>query len=234
VNSTSLKQLPEVLDLIAGAQRRGLDVTTEAYPYTASSTGIKSAVFDEGWQERLGIDYGDLQWQATRERLTAETFARYRQEGGLVIIHSMKEEMIELAMRTPFVIIASDGVPYAPGAHPRTAGTFSRVLGRYVREKGALSLMDALGRMTLLPARRLERLAPGMKNKGRLQEGADADITVFDADRVIDTATFETDLSFSQGIRHVVVAGTLVVRDGATVADVFPGRAVLSRFVAAR
>jgi N-acyl-D-aspartate/D-glutamate deacylase len=227
VNSKSGGQLPLVLDVIAACQRRGLDITTEAYPYTAGSTGIQSAIFDEGWRERQGIDYGDLQWQATRERLTAESFARYRQQGGMVIIHNMKEEMIELAMRTPFVLIASDGMPYAPGAHPRSAGTFSRVLGRYVRERRAMSLREALAKMTVMPARRLEPVSPAMRNKGRLREGADADITVFDPTTVRDTATFETDLSFSEGIRHVLVAGTLVVRDGATVTGVFPGRAIV-------
>jgi dihydroorotase len=106
------------------------------------------------------------------------SFARYRRQGGIVILHSMKEEMIDLAMRTPFVMVASDGMPYAPGAHPRSAGTFSRVLGRYVRERKALGLMDALRKMTLLPAQRLEKIAPGMKAKGRLREGADADVTL--------------------------------------------------------
>ena len=139
----------------------------------------------------------------------------------------MKEEMIDLAMRTPFVMVASDGMPYAPGAHPRSAGTFSRVLGRYVRERGVVSLQEALGKMTLMPARRLEGVAPAMRNKGRLREGADADITVFDPATVRDTATFETDLSFSEGIRHVLVAGTFVVRDGATVEGAFPGRAIV-------
>ncbi len=226
VNSSSLAQLPVVLELVAGARARGLDVTTEAYPYTAGSTGIESAIFDEGWRERLGIDYGDVQWQATRERLTAESFARYRAQGGIVIIHMMKEEMIDLAMRTPFVMVASDGMPYAPGAHPRSAGTFSRVLGRYVRERGAVGLVEALGKMTFMPARRLEPVAPAMKNKGRLREGADADVTVFDPAAVRDTATFETDLSFSEGIRHVLVAGSFVVKDGASVPNAFPGRAV--------
>ncbi len=226
VNSMSLGQLPLVLDLIGGAQRRGLDVTTEAYPYTAGSTGIESAIFDDGWRERMGIDYGDVQWQATRERLTAESFARYRRQGGIVILHSMKEEMIDLAMRTPFVMVASDGMPYAKGAHPRSAGTFSRVLARYVRERGVVSLPEALGKMTLMPARRLEGVAPTMKNKGRLREGADADVTVFDPATVRDTATFEADLSFSEGIKHVLVAGSFVVRDGVTVEGAFPGRAI--------
>ncbi|HUP22875.1 MAG TPA: amidohydrolase family protein [Thermoanaerobaculia bacterium] len=230
VNSSSLRDLPAALDLIAGVRVRGVDVTTEAYPYTAGSTGIDSAIFDDGWRERLGIDYGDVQWQDTGERLTAESFARYRERGGVVIIHMMSEELIELAMATPFVMIASDGMPFAPGAHPRSAGTFSRVLGRYVRERGSLPLATAIARMTLLPAQRLEAIAPTMRRKGRLQVGADADLVVFDPQRVLDTATFESGPSFSTGIEYVLVAGTLVVDRGESVDGVFPGQPVLGRY----
>ena len=227
-------RLPVVLDLIESARRRGLDITTEAYPYTAASTFLESTMFDEGWQDRLGISYGDLQWVATGERLTRETFARYRQQGGVVIIHLMKPEWIQRAIASPFVMIASDGMPYAPGAHPRSAGTFTRVLGRYVREQKVLSLMDALAKMTIMPARRLEAMVPGMKDKGRLRVGADADITVFDPERVQDTATFERGLSFSAGMDHVLVNGVPVVRDGKTVANVFPGKPVIGNFAERR
>ncbi len=230
VNSSSRAALPEVLEMIGSARSRGLDVTTEAYPYTAGSTSIQSAIFDEGWQQRLGGSYSDLQWQDTGERLTQETFEKYRKTGGVLIIHMMKPEWIDLAMSTPFVMIASDGMPYAPGAHPRGAETFSRVLGRYVRERKALTLMEALRRMTLMPAGRLEPIAPQMKNKGRLQAGADADITVFDPEAVIDTATFETGLRFSKGIQHVLVNGVFVVRNGDSVPGVLPGRAVMGRY----
>ena len=133
-------------------------------------------------------------------------------------------------MGTPFVMVASDGMPYAPGAHPRSAGTFSRVLGRYVREQGVLTLMEALRKMTIMPARRLEGVAPSMKNKGRIKVGGDADITVFDPDKILDTATFEEGLSFSEGIEHVLVHGTFVVREGRTVAGAQPGRAVLGQY----
>ena len=230
VNSMSLGQLPTVLKLIGAAQDQGLDITTEAYPYTAGSTGLGSAIFDDGWQELLGISYGDLQWEATGERLTKETFDRYRKTGGTVILHVMKEEWIELAMGTPFVMVASDGMPYAPGAHPRSAGTFSRVLGRYVRERGALDLPTAIRKMTFMPAQRLQEMVPVMRQKGRIQAGADADITILDPETVQDTATFEEDLSFSVGIEHVIVLGTLVVRDGETVQGVFPGQPILGRF----
>jgi dihydroorotase len=230
VNSSSLWDLPLVLELIEGARTRGVDVSTEAYPYTAGSTSIESAIFDEGWQERLRISYGDIQWQDTGERLTEETFQKYREKGGIVIIHMMKPEWIDLAVRTPFVMIASDGMPYAPGAHPRSAGTFSRVLGRYVREREILDLLEAVAKMTLYPAQRLEAVAPSMKRKGRIQEGADADITLFDLGTIVDTATFQDELSFSKGVVHVLVGGTFVVRDSHSVKDVFPGKPVLGRY----
>ena len=230
INSMSLGHIGTTLDLIGGAQARGIDVSAEAYPYTAASTGLNSAIFDEGWQEKLGISYGDVQWEATGERLTEATFNEYRAAGGgTVIIHMMKPEWVEMWMKTPFVMIASDGMPYAPGAHPRSAGTFTRVLGRYAREQEMLPLMEAISRMSFMPAKRLERFAPSMARKGRLQVGMDADITVFDAGRVIDTATFEDDLSKSEGVEYVLVNGVMVVHEGATVEGVFPGRPVLGR-----
>ena len=232
VNSSSLGDIATVLDIIGAAQARGMDVTTEAYPYTAGSANINSALFDEGWQELLGISYGDLQWQATGERLTEESFNRYRAEGGIVIDHLMKPEWIELAVRTPFVMLASDGLPYAPGAHPRSAGTFSRFLGYYVRDLKLMPLIQAVGKVSLMPALRLEKVAPMMSRKGRLQVGADADITVFAPGHIIDTANFEDDLSFSEGVEHVLVNGTFVVRDGETVEGARPGRPVLGKMYA--
>lgn len=229
VNSMSLGALPLVLEMIGAARKRGIDVTTEAYPYTAASTHLESTIFDDGWQKRLSISYGDVQWEKTGERLTEATFAPYRKQGGVVIMHLMKPEWIAKAMATPFVMVASDGMPFAPGAHPRSAGTFSRVLGRYVREQKVLTLMQGLAKMTIDPAKRLEAIAPAMKRKGRLKVGADADITVFDEAEVLDLATFEK-LSFSKGIEHVLVNGVAVVRDGQTVAGAMPGQAVLGNY----
>jgi dihydroorotase len=230
INSTSLGSLPTVLAMVEGVQKQGFDVTAEAYPYTAGSTGLQSALFDPGWQERLGIDYGDLQWEETGERLNQETFERYREQGGTIIIHMMKEEWIDLAMNTDFVMIASDAMPYAPLAHPRSAGTYARVLGRYVRERQSVDLMTALRKMALMPAQRLEGVAPVMSKKGRVAVGADADLVIFDPETVIDRATFEQGLQFSDGIEHVLVSGTFVVRNGENVPDVFPGQPVVGRF----
>ncbi len=225
-NSLSLGDIQVTLDMVASAQERGLDVTTEVYPYTAASTSIETAIFDEGWQEKLGISYGDIQWEATGERLTEETFNEFRLKGGTVIIHMMKPEWIVAGIKDKRTMIGSDGMPYAPGAHPRTAGTFSRVLGRYVREQQVIGLMDALKKMTIMPAKRLEAVSPMMKKKGRLQEGSDADITIFDPETIIDKADFKG-LQFSEGIPFVLVNGVFVVRDGKNVENVFPGRPVV-------
>ncbi len=229
MNSSSLWDYQTNLDLILGAQERGADITTEAYPYTAASTGIRSAIFDPGWQERLRITYEDLQWQDTGERLTEETFRNYYEEGGVLIIHMMKPEWIQAQIADPRVMVASDGMPYAPGAHPRSAGTFSRFLGRYIREQELLPLMDALKKITLMPAQRLEDVAPQMRRKGRLQEGSDADITVFDPQHIIDTADFDGELSYSEGVEFVLVNGQFVVRDGSLVDGARPGQAILGQ-----
>jgi N-acyl-D-aspartate/D-glutamate deacylase len=221
ITSMAFRQTPLALEMIDGAKRRGLDVTTECYPYTAGQTQLESAVFDEGWQERLGISYGDLQWTATGERLNAETFAKYRKQGGPVVIHSIPEDMVRLALSHPGVIVASDGWLVNGKGHPRAAGTYARVLGRYVREQKILPLMEALRRMTILPAERV-----GLPKKGRLQEGADADITVFDAAKVTDKATYEQPAQYSEGIPYVIVNGVSVVRKGQLLNGSFPGSGV--------
>jgi N-acyl-D-aspartate/D-glutamate deacylase len=225
ITSMGLKYTPQLIAMVEGAQKRGLDVTTECYPYTAGSTYLESAVFDPGWQEKQEITFHDVQWAETGERLTAETFEKYRKQGGVVVIHSIPEEAARTAIANPMVMIASDGMPITgPKVHPRGQGTFSRVLGHYVREEKTLDLMTALRKMTLMPAQRLEKRAPAFKDKGRIRVGAEADITVFDPNRVIDKATFEEPLQYSEGIQFVLVNGVPVVNDGRLVDGVFPGR----------
>lgn len=227
VGSTGLGSAPFLLEMMAGARERGVDITTEVYPYTAASTGIGSAIFDPGWQERLGADHGDIEWVETGERLTAENWEAHRDRGGIVIAHIIPETVVETALSFPGVMVASDGTPFVNGrAHPRGVGTFARVLGRYVREEGTLDLMDALARMTLLPARRLETAVPAMRWKGRIRPGADADITVFDPAAVRDRATFADPTRPSEGIVHVLVGGTFVVRDGGLAEESRPGEGV--------
>ena len=225
INSMAQKKTAEALRMIEGARARGLDVTTEAYPYIAASTRLESAVFEPGWQEKQGATYSDLLWVATGERLTPESFERYRKQGGPVVIFMNTEEMVRLALANPIVMIASDGQITNGKGHPRGAGTYARVLGKYVREEKALSLMDAIRKSSLMPAQRLEAMSSQMRRKGRIKVGDDADICVFDPDRVIDKATYENPAQYSEGFRYVLVGGTFVVRDG-KLQDTAPGEAI--------
>lgn len=227
VASSSLGDLPLSLALLDSVRAAGRDVTAEAYPYTAGSTRLESAMFNPGWQENLRVGYGDLAWPLTGERLTAESFARYRKQGGWVVIHMMREEHVDRAIAHPGVMVASDGVPYVNGTgHPRGAGTYARILGHYVRERRALGLMQALEKMTILPARRLESFVPSMARRGRIAEGAFADLALFDPATVRDRSTFTEPMLTSEGIPHVLVNGVFVVRDGVLQAEARPGRAV--------
>jgi dihydroorotase len=230
VTSMGLGATPTLLAMIDGARARGMDVTTEAYPYVAGSTYLQSAMFDPGFQERLGVTYHDLLWTATGERITEESFPRLRKQGGLVVIFMIPEAAADQAYRDSHVMVAADaGLSMINGrvtGHPRGAGTHARILGRYVRERHVISLMDGVRKLALLPAQRLEAVAPAMKRKGRVQVGADADLTVFDPARVADRATFEVPGQPSVGIVDVLVNGTFVVRGERLVGAATPGRAV--------
>ena len=220
-NSSGGGNILEFLKMIQMAQDEGRDVTTEAYPYGASQTGIQSALFDD-WESWDDERFERHQWVRTGERLNRETFSKYREEGGSVIIHGRTEEMTLAAVTSPLTIIASDGGT----GHPRGAGTFARILGRYVREQGALELMDALARMTILPTLRLEEFVPAMKTKGRIRVGSDADITIFDPETVIDRATYLEGSLTSDGIEYVLVNGIPVVYEGEIAEGVRPGKAI--------
>ena len=224
LNSMSLDQTPKTLALVEQARQRGLDVTTEAYPYSAGMTRIESALLDQ-YDGAPDETLRKLQWVATGERLTRETFKKYRREGGMVILHLNTPEMEAMAIASPVTIIASDGRLEAGKGHPRQAGTFGRVLRHYVREKRQLGLMEALRKMTLMPAQRLEKAAPGFERKGRVRPGADADLVVFDAARVSDRSTYEQPALPTEGFRFVIVNGVPVVKQGRIVESVFPGRA---------
>jgi dihydroorotase len=146
-----------------------------------------------------------------------------------VILHAIPEEAARQAVAHPDVMIASDGLITDHKGHPRGAGTYARVLGHYARDEKIVPLMTALRKMTLLPAHRLEAVSPQMKLKGRVKEGADADLAIFDAARVIDKATFEKPDQYSEGILHVLVNGVFVVRDGKVVEGVKPGVGIRAR-----
>lgn len=203
-------------------------MTTECYPYTAGMTRIESALFDEGWQENYGISYEGLQRPDTGEFLNASTFAQYREETGWIIAHSTRQDAVDAAVTHPLTMIATDSIMDDGNSHPRTAGCYSLVLGRYVREKKVLSLMNALSKMTLMPAQRLESRAPAFKKKGRMQEGADADIAIFDPETIIDRATYQEPTLPPVGMMHVLVNGVPVVRDAELQVGATPGKGILA------
>jgi N-acyl-D-aspartate/D-glutamate deacylase len=225
INSTCLRDSLECLSMVEGARARGLDVTTEAYPYIAGMTAVNSALFNPGWREKLGIDYSDLVLPDTGEHLTRQRFEELHNSSTTrwVLIFANTQEIVDKVIPHPLVMIASDGAV----GHPRNAGTYSRVLAQYVREKGTVTLMDAIRKMSLMPAQMLERSTPTGHLKGRVQEGADADIVVFDAATISDRATFEKPMEPSVGVRYLIVGGTVAVDEGKIAPDVFPGRAIL-------
>jgi dihydroorotase len=224
-NSSYSSDVGRFFEIIEAARRRGLDVTTESYPYAAGMHPIEAALFDD-WESWTDKQFERFEWPATGERLTRESFARYRRQGGLVVMHGVPEESVRQAVASPLTMIASDGILEDGIAHPRNAGTYARVLGRYSREQGLLSLMDALRKMTLMPAQRLEARVPAMKDKGRLRVGADADITIFDPDRIIDRATYRDPTAPSAGIQFVIVNGAVVVENGRIREGVASGRPI--------
>jgi N-acyl-D-aspartate/D-glutamate deacylase len=225
INSSCGFQALDCLTLVAGARARGLDVTTEAYPYEAGMTAINSAVFNPGWQDKFGISYHDLMLPDTGERLTRERFEELHNasEAHMVIMFTNRLEMVDSVFLNPLVMVASDGLE----GHPRNAGTFCRILARYVRSQGRLTLIDAVRRMSLMPAQVLERSTPAARAKGRLQEGADADVVVFDLQTVGDRSTYQSPMEPSVGVKYLLVGGVLVVDGGSLVEGVLPGKALL-------
>lgn len=231
LNSMAMSSTPQMIELFRGARARGADLSTEIYPWDASFDQIRSIIFDPGWEARWGVSVSDLQSRADGQRLTQARFDALRSgtaDDG-VLMHMNTEATITTALRDPLVIVASDSVDIADRySHPRSAGTFCRVLGHYVRETKALSLAEAIRKISLMPAQRLEAFAPAMKKKGRLQVGADADLVVFDPETVSERARYLDAKQYSTGMRYVLVNGQFVVRSGQLVKRVFPGQPIYS------
>ncbi len=255
-------QSVQSLELIAAARARGIDVTFDQYPYTASQTGLtlifpRWALADDRLNERLGspgtrkeirtgmlafIDerfgddpsriqlvrcghdpalagktVADLLKAAGRpltQAATADMVIDLQLKGGCsAIFHAYDEPDVERLMQSPFGMIGSDGSLTRPGdgsPHPRAFGTYPRVLGHYVRERGVLPLESAVRKMTSFPAARL-----GLRDRGLLRPGLAADVTVFDPATVADRATFTDPHHYSVGVRYVVVNGQVTVNGGA-------------------
>ena len=214
--------------LTAARDTEGLDVTACMYPYDYWATYLASARFADGWQERFRITYDDLVVAGTGERVTASTFPDLQADNVLVAAFAIPEADVTTCLQSPFVMIGSDAI-LEPGNnnHPRATGCFTRVLGEYVRERETIGLVEALGKMTILPARRMQGAAPAMARKGRLQRGADADIVVFDPATVADRSTVAEPARKAVGIEWVLVDGQVVQAPGGEQrTDVRPGRPI--------
>jgi N-acyl-D-aspartate/D-glutamate deacylase len=251
VNSTSARHIDRVLELIDRCRAEGGRVTTEAYPYGAGATAIGATFLAPERLHRRQLEPSSITYLPTGERVADAARLRELRErdpAGMAIIETLNEddprdrELLARSILADDTIIASDAMPLVrdgrslddatwpppPGTvtHPRTAGTFAKVLRRYVREDGALDLVEAIRRCSTLPAVTIQGMSPDMRRKGRLSRGADADVVVFDPRAVSETATFADSCRPSTGFRHVLVNGTVLIRDGEVDAAARPGRPI--------
>ena len=225
--SSAIGSMDESLAMIEGAHRNGIDVMADIHPYLANSTYLESALYDSGWEERFGgITYDSIMLVDTGERLNAETFQYWREKGALIITFFIPKDEVVTALKHPLVMITSDGIIENGKGHPRGAGTFAHVLGQLTREEGHLTLMEALRKMTIMPAQRIEKAAPSMGHRGRLAVGAYADIAIFDPNTIIDRATYLEPDQYSKGVHYVIVNGTVVLDEGEFVEGTGPGQPV--------
>lgn len=213
--------MDETLRVLDEARAKGIDITTDCYPYNAFCTGIGTAVFDDGCFERWGKSYNDvlvLAGEYINRRCDRELFEKLRSEDPdlHVAVFAMNEDEVEKAFKTPHVMVGSDCGFVNRTGHPRGAGTFAKVLGEYVREKKILTLMEALKKMTILPAERVK-----LRTKGAIKEGYDADIVIFDENEVIDRATFENPTLSAAGFDYVIVNGKIAAAHGTVLSDSF-------------
>lgn len=254
INSSSLSDIHATLDLVERAQAQGINVSVEAYPYGAGNTVVGAAMFSgEGWRERM--DSTAQNFQLGKDRMTEDDLADYQANnpGTFITWHFLDEEdpkglsLLDLSVMHPATAIASDSVfwsyfdedgkiqtytgdewplPEGVFSHPRSAGTFAKILRSYVRERGLISMSDAIKKMSLMPAQTLEEFVPQMRNKGRIQVGMDADIVVFDPMKIADRSTYDDANQPADGVQTLLVSGGFVVKDGALVLDADSGQPI--------
>lgn len=206
-------QMKELLRLLDSVKSSGLDITSDCYPYYAFSTRIGETTYDDGFLERYNIDYDSIEISEGKykgQRCTKNIFDELRKNSPdtITVGHVMNEKDIDMAILHPNVMIASDGFLHNEQGHPRTAGTFTRLIDKYVKT-GKLSLYDAINKMTTMPAKKL-----GLSNKGNLSKGSDADITIFSYDEIKDNATFDNPIKKPDGIKYVLIKGSVALKDG--------------------
>lgn len=255
LNSTSLQDVEHAAKLIQKAQQQGLPITTEAYPYGTGSTVLSAGFFMEpDFPERTGTGYGAIQIVTTGKRFESReelAVARSESPEALILWHFLDEEnphdrkLLDVSVMYPGGAIASDAVPWSnpdgtlyggeewplpadKSAHPRSAGTYTRFLAQWVRERNAVPLIEAIAKCSLIPAQIVESCSKQFRRKGRIQEGCDADIVVFNLDTVQDKATFDAMHLPAEGMVHVLVNGESVIKDGELVLDARPGRPLRS------
>ena len=232
LNASAMSGVDRWLNEIDAARARGVDVTTEMFPWTAGSASISSDVFSRNWREIFAIDYTDVQWAETGEWLTEESFQAYREARpeGQTMHHYIREEWNRLAIQRPHVMVASDAMPllsYERKVVPNGAGTSARILGQYVREEGLLSLSDAIARLSLFPAMRMQAFAPAFFKKGRISVGADADLVIFDPASIAASADYDEPFLPPAGIDFVLVGGSVAAESGAVVTERGSGKKLL-------
>ncbi|MFH1074515.1 MAG: amidohydrolase family protein [Candidatus Firestonebacteria bacterium] len=220
------------LELIKKANDEGLDISMDMYPYNSWGTYLASARFDGNWQKRFNITYKDLQVANTSERLTEEKFKAIREmkrpdNNPLTVAYAIPEKEIITALKFPGMMIGSDTiVEIEKNNHPRGAGCYARLIQKYVNEEKVITLMEAVRMSSYLPAKRLENISSAMKNKGRIKAGADADLLVFDPDKVREKSTVEDPAQYSEGFDLVLVNGEIVKDKDGIRKGIFPGKPV--------
>lgn len=223
------------LAMIDRANKEGANISTETLSFAAGGTSISADVFQRrDWQKIFDISYADVQWVATGEWLTKESWEKYSklQPWGSVNHHYVKEQWLETALQWPGMMVSSDALPAIDRdvlTNPNVAGTFARLLGHYVRERKLLTLPEALAKTSYNQAKWLEQASPDFAKKGRVQIGADADLVIFDPQKIAAQADYGKPYEPSIGIAAVVVGGRIVVRNGQRIEGRYPGRKILHR-----
>jgi len=254
INSSSLKDIDSTLKLVNDAFDKGINITVGAYPWGAASTVIGAAMFSgEGWQERMGSTASNF--QLGTKRMTEKQVEDYQknQPGTFIVWHFLDESdpedlaLLDKSVLHPKILIESDEMfwmfmddhdrvvnydgdawplPEGTFSHPRSNGTFAKILRSYVRERKLMTMQEALRKMCLMPAQTLEGFVPQMKKKGRLRKGMDADIVVFNPETISDVGTYEKPNQPAVGVQSLLVNGTLVVADGKLITDAAPGQPI--------